>query len=165
MWQSTLAECTGGTLSPSRFGVWTSIVLPIKDFTMNMRGWWHGGSTPPRETAQSRSKPKHVASHFIQWTSVKKIPIGKGPSLHGSWVLARILQKHCCFCNIIRFDRFDFIQFPPQEMYFHYKFYHCKIIDIEKKFPSASWDDHIPLYGRCVVYWLSHWLNWYHGRT
>ena len=37
--QSTLAEYRDGALSPSRFGVWTSLVLPIKDFTMNMRRW------------------------------------------------------------------------------------------------------------------------------
>ena len=73
--QSTLAEYREGTLSPSRFGVWTSSVLPIKDFWMNRRGWWHGGLTPPWETAQSRSIWKDVASHFLQWTFVKGFPI------------------------------------------------------------------------------------------
>ena len=66
--QSTLAEYREGALSPSRFGMWTSLVLPMKDFTMYMRRRWHGGLTPPRETARSRSIPKDVASHFLQWT-------------------------------------------------------------------------------------------------
>ena len=70
--QSTLAEYKDGTLYSSRFGVWTSLVLPIKDITINMRRLWHGGLTPPRETAQSRSIPTNVASHFLQWTYGKK---------------------------------------------------------------------------------------------
>ena len=61
-----------GTLSPSRFGVWTSSVSLIKDFTMNRRRWWHGGFTC-HGTAQNRSIPKDVASHFLQWTCVKEI--------------------------------------------------------------------------------------------
>ena len=32
--QSALAEYKEGALSPSRFEAWTSLVLPIKDFTM-----------------------------------------------------------------------------------------------------------------------------------
>ena len=70
--QSTLAEYMEGTLSLSLFGVWTSSVIPIKDFTMNRRGWWHGGLTPPWETAQSGSISKGVASHILQWTCVKE---------------------------------------------------------------------------------------------
>ena len=73
LWQSTLAEYRGRTLSPSRFGVWTGSVLPIKDFIMYRRRCWHGGLTTPRETAQSRLIPKDVSSHLIQWTSVKEI--------------------------------------------------------------------------------------------
>ena len=69
--QSTLAEYGEGALSPSRFGVWTILVLPIKDFTMIMRRWGHGGLTPPRETAQSKPMPKDVASHFFQSTCIK----------------------------------------------------------------------------------------------
>ena len=71
--RSTLAEYREGTLSPSRFGVWTSSIPAIKDFIMNRRTWWHGGLTLPWETAQSRSIPKDVASHFLQWTCVKEI--------------------------------------------------------------------------------------------
>ena len=69
--QSTLAEYREGALSPGRFGVWISLVLPIKDFTINIRRWGHGGLTPPRETAQSKSVPNDVASHFLQWTCIK----------------------------------------------------------------------------------------------
>ena len=71
--QSTLAEYREGALSPSRFAVRTSLVLFIKDFTMNMRRWGHGGLTPLRETAQSKSVPKDVASHFLQWTCIKDV--------------------------------------------------------------------------------------------
>ena len=75
LYQSTLAEYGKGALSPSGFRVRTSLVLPIKDFTKNMRRWGHGGLTPPRKTAQSKSVPKVVASHFLQWTCIKGFSI------------------------------------------------------------------------------------------
>ena len=151
--RSTLAENREGTLSPSRFGVWTSSVPPIKGFTMNRRMWWHGGLTLPWETAQSRSIPKDVASHFLQWTCVKEISCQsnlagfwsrfgndtfiifyiKGPSLRGSFISYSIPQYLCCFRNIIRVVRFDLIQFWPHGMYFLHKFYHCNVIGTEKK--------------------------------
>ena len=53
------------------------------DFTMNRRRLWHGGLTLSWKTAQNRSIPKDVASHFLQWTCVKEISYQY--SLAGIW--------------------------------------------------------------------------------
>ena len=42
---------------------------------MNTRMWRHDGLTPSRETAQSRSMLKDVASHFLQRTCIKDFSI------------------------------------------------------------------------------------------
>ena len=73
------------------------------------------------------------------------------------------------FHNIIRVDRFDLKHVRSHAIYFLHKFYHCKVIRRRRSFPVPAEITYeyanIPLYGTYVVYWLSHWLNWYHGIT
>ena len=139
-----------GILYASWFGVWTSSVSPIMEFTMN-RSWWHGVLTPPRETAQSGSIPKDLASHFLQWTCLKRFTISivwhkfdydSGISTsrgHPCVAPSFLISFPNSSAAFIRVFTFDLIQFWPHVMYFHHKFYHCKVIGTEK-FPSASWD-------------------------
>ena len=98
LWQSTLAEYREGTLYPSRFGVWSSLVLPVKGFTMNRWKCLHGGLTLPWDTAQSRSLAKDVANHFLQCNrpALKKFPIiivGRNWTTIRDWYLRYLLHQ------------------------------------------------------------------------
>ena len=154
--RSTLAECREGALYLSRFGVGTSSVSPMKDFTINRRRWWHGGLTLTRGTAQSRSIPNDVVSHFLQWTCVKDI--SSRYSLEGIWP---------------RFGDGTFITFfvkgPSLRGSFIFypipQYTSSTIARLSAQRRRASWYYIFALYGRCVFNWLNHLLNWYHGRT
>ena len=183
--RSTLAEQWEGTLSPSRFGVWTSSVSPIKDFTMNRRRWWHGGLTLPWKTAQSRSIPKDATSHFLQWTCIKEISYQyslagiwprfgngtfiifyiKGSSLRGSFIFfIPFPNSSAAFVISSELSVSDFTWYSSDLMECTF-FTSSTIARLSAQRRRASWDYIFAFYGRCVFHWLIQWLNWYHVGT
>ena len=174
LFRSTLTEYREGTLFPSRFGVWTSSVPPIKDFTVNRRTWWHGGLTLPWETAQQATSCNGPA--------LKKFPISIAWQEfdHDSGMvfsLSSISRVHLCVAPSL------FIPFPNSSAAFVTSselsdliwyssdlmectfFTSSTIARLSAQRRKASWDYIFAFYGRCVFYWLIHWLNWYHWRT
>ena len=130
LWQSTLAEYGGWTLCPGRFGMWTRLVLPIKDFTMYRRRRWHGGLTPPRETTQQVNtkrcyKPLHsmdpVKQISYQHNLARIWPRSgnatfiifyiKGPSLHGFLVLIAFPNSTAAFVTSSELTNFIWYSF------------------------------------------------------
>ena len=149
---------------------------------MNRRTWWHDGLTLPWETAQSRSIPKDVASHFLQWTCVKEISYQyslagiwprfrngtfisfyiKGPSLRGCFIFF-IPFPNSSASFVTSSELSDLIWYSSDLM--ECTFFTSSTIARLSAQRRASWDYIFAFYGRCVFYWLIQWLSWCHGRT
>ena len=149
---------------------------------MNRRKWWHGGLTLPWETAQSRSTPKDVASHFLQWTCVKEISYQyslagiwprfgngafiifyiKGPSLRDPSFFIPFPNSSAALVTSSELS--DLIWYSSDLMECT-SFTSSTIARLSAQRRRASWDWIFAFYGRCAFYWLIHWLNWYHGGT